>query len=156
MKQISKPFGAPAILFFSFLLGLASCDDKPNDELTLKEKQLTAKEWKITDITRLAIEDPTQDSSILKTCTSDDRLYFNTNKAFQLNDKEVKCDSTIFFYDNGNWNMNTAQDQVTLTGAKRTQVWKIITLNDTIMKVQWRDSTSTTSNVLKTISLKNK
>lgn len=160
MKNNSKAFIMPAFFTFFFLIVLVSCDkDKDEQPLTVKEKQLTAREWKITDITRPKISNPSQDSSIVKTCTSDDRLFFGVsgnNKSFQLKDNTVKCDSTIFFYDNGNWVINTAQDQVQLNGARRMQKWQILMLNDSIMKVQWRDSTSTTNNILKTISLKNK
>lgn len=156
MKNIKSIF-VSSLISFCFLLMLVSCK-KDNDEqpLTVKEKQLTAREWKITDITRPKISNPAQDSSIVKTCTSDDRLVFRTNKSFQLQDNTVRCDSTIFFYDNGTWVINTAQDQVQLNGTRRVQKWQIVMLNDSIMKVQWRDSTSTTNNILKTISLKNK
>ena len=147
----------PAFLSFCFLIILVSCDkDKDDQPLTAKEKQLTVREWKITDITRPKISNPSQDSSIVKTCTSDDRLFFGTNKSYQLKDNTVRCDSTIFFYDNGNWLINTVQDQVQLNGARRVQKWQILMLNDSIMKVQWRDSTSVSNNILKTISLKNK
>ena len=157
MKKNIKSIFVSSFISFCFLIILASCKkDKDEQPLTVKEKQLTAREWKITDITRPKISNPTQDSSIVKTCTSDDRLFFGTNKSFQLKDNTVRCDSTIFFYDNGNWVINTAQDQVQLNGARRVQKWQILLLNDSIMKVQWRDSTSTTNNILKTISLKNK
>lgn len=157
MKKNANAIIMPAFLAFCFLFGLAACKkDKDETPLTAKEKQLTAREWKITDITRPKISNPTQDSSIVKTCTSDDRLFFVTNKSFQLKDNTVRCDSTIFFYDNGNWVINTAQDQVQLNGARRVQKWNILILNDSILKVQWRDSTSTTNNILKTIFLKNK
>lgn len=160
MKKNASPIIRTVFLSFCFLIGLVACDkDKDETPLTAKEKQLTAREWKITDITRPKISNPSQDSSIVKTCTSDDRLFFGVNgnnKSFQLKDNTVKCDSTIFFYDNGNWVINTAQDQVQLNGARRVQKWNILILNDSILKVQWRDSTSTTNNILKTISLKNK
>lgn len=157
MKKNVKAIIMPSFLSFCFSIFLISCDkDKDDKPLTAKEKQLTAREWKITDITRPKISNPSLDSSIVKPCTSDDRLLFGTNKSFQLKDNTVRCDSTIFFYDNGNWLINTAQDQVQLNGARRMQKWQILMLNDSIMKVQWRDSTSVSNNILKTISLKNK
>jgi len=158
MKQTITQFPILSLFLFCSLFGFVACkkDEKP---LTAKEKQLTAREWKITDIARPKISNPSQDSSIMKTCTSDDRLVFwvsGNTRSFQLKDNTVKCDSTIFFYDNGNWTINAAQDQVQLTGARRVQKWNILILNDSILKVQWRDSVSTSNNVLKTISLKNK
>lgn len=148
---------ATAFLSFCFLTILISCKkDKDEQPLTAKEKQLTAREWKIIDITRPKISNPSQDSSIVKICTYDDRLFFGTNKSFQLKDNTVRCDSAVFFYDNGNWGFNATQDQVQLNGARRVQKWQILTLNDSIMKVQWRDSSSVSNNVFKTISLKNK
>ncbi len=158
MKQTIKQFPVLSTMMCSFLIGFTACDkdDKP---VSAKERQLSAKEWKITDITRPKISNTSQDSSIMKACTGDDRLVFGINgnsRPFQLKDNTNKCDSTIFYYDNGSWAINGAQDQVQLTGARRTQKWKILLLNDSILRVQWRDSISTSNNVLKTISLKNK
>lgn len=48
------------------------------------------------------------------------------------------------------------QYQVQLNGARRVEKWNILILNDSILKVQWRNSVSTSNNVLKTISFKNK
>lgn len=158
MKQMIPKSLYATVVLAGLLAGLQSCD-KEETTLTAKEKQLTAREWKITDITRKKTTDPTQDSSIHKACTTDDRLVFSmngNNRSFQLKDNTAKCDSAIFFYDNGNWAFNNLQDQIQLTGAKRTQQWKILLLNDSILRVQWRDSLSTTNNVLKIISLKNK
>ena len=144
------------IPFFSLAFVIVSCG-KDKDNLTAKEKQLTIREWKITDITRPKISNPAQDSSIMKTCSSDDRLAFGGgNKPFNLKDNTTKCDTSIFSYDNGIWSMNAAQDQVKLTGARRVQIWKVLLLNDSLMKVLWRDSLSVANNVLKTISLKNR
>lgn len=158
MKQTNKQFPVFSTMMCCFLIGFTACD-KDDEPVTAKERQISAKEWKITDITRPKILNTSQDSSIMKACTGDDRLVFGINgntRSFQLKDNTSKCDSTIFFYDNGNWAINGAQDQVQLNGARRTQKWKILLLNDSIMKVQWRDSISTSNNVLKTISLKNK
>ena len=50
----------------------------------------------------------------------------------------------------------TAHYQLQLNEARSVQQWQIVLLNDSIIKVRWRDSTPTLSNLLKTISLKNK
>ena len=158
MKQTNKQFPVFSTMMCCFLIGFTACD-KDDEPVTAKEKQISAREWKITDITRPKILNISQDSSIMKACTGDDRLVFGLNgntRSVQLKDNISKCDSTIFFYDNGSWAINGAQDQVQLNGAKRIQKWKILLLNDSIMKVQWRDSISNSNNVLKTISLKNK
>ena len=158
MTKTIKQFPVLSTIMCCLLVGFASCD-KDDEPLNAKEKQISARGWRITDITRPKISDISRDSSIMKVCTSDDRLFFGsdgTNRFFQLQDNVSKCDSTVFFYDNGNWALNGAQDQLQLNGAKRTQKWKILLLNDSIMKVRWRDSLSTSNNILKTISLKNK
>lgn len=155
MKKSVSSNNLYLVLSFGFLVALASCK-KDEDNLSAKEKQITAREWRITAITRPSVSTPAVDSNILKACTSDDRLFFGSGKSFQLRDNTVKCDSSIFFYDNGSWSLNAAQDQIQLNGTRKIQRWKIIQLNDSIMRVQWRDSLSPSNIVLKTIALKNK
>jgi hypothetical protein len=143
------------VLLSAFII-LSSCSKDEEPQLTQKDVQLTSKEWKITGITRKSIANPGEDSSILKTCSTDDRLLFATNHQFQLKDGTTKCDSAIFQYDAGSWSFSANQSVLALTGAKRNQSWKILTLNDSTMKVEWLDSLSANNKVLKTIALKNK
>lgn len=144
------------ILSVSVMTALVSCDKEDRNEPSSQEKYLTAKEWKIQNITRKSIRNPNQDSSILKSCSSDDLLAISTTKQFLLKDGSNKCDSTILAYDSGNWDYQAAQNVLLLKGSKKVQKWQIQTLNDSILKVQWLDSVSATSKVLKTIHLKNK
>ena len=145
--------------FFLFTLTVFVACKKENKSLTTVEKQLSAREWQITSITRPKISNPAEDSSIAKNCSTDDRLTFGINgnsRSFQFKDNSAKCDTTIFQYDNGAWLLNSSENNLQLNGAIRLQNWKILLLNDSILKVQWLDSISTSNKVLKTITLKNK
>lgn len=152
MKRIALKLSLPLLLITTLAV---SCD-KDDDDPTLRESQLTVREWKITDITRKKINDPATDSSIKKACTNDDRLVFTLGHGYQLKDDVTKCDTAIFAYGSGSWNFNNGETELQLSGGSRAQKWKLLTLNDSILKVEWRDSISTTNNVLKVISLKNK
>jgi hypothetical protein len=153
VKRIALKLSLPLLLMTAVIV---SCD-KDDDDPTQRESLLTAREWKITDITRKKITDPATDSSILKACTTDDRLVFTFGgHGYQLRDNTTKCDTSIFAYGNGNWNFSNNETDLQLSGGARAQKWKVLTLNDSILKVEWRDSISTTNNVLKVISLKNK
>lgn len=152
MKRIALKLALPLLMMTTIMI---SCDKDDNDP-TLRETQLTQREWKITEITRKKITDPAADSSILKACTNDDRLVFTPGHGYQLKDNTTKCDTSIFAYGTGNWNFTNAENEIQLGGGARAQKWKVLTMNDSILRVEWRDSLSTTNNVLKVISLKNK
>ena len=126
------------------------------NEQSPREKLLTAKEWKLFDITRKSILNPNQDSSILKACTSDDRIRFSANKHFGFYDNTTTCDTTIFQYDSGSWRFFNSENALFLDGNRKDQTWSVLTLNDSILKVQWFDSVSVENKILKTITLKNK
>lgn len=142
------------------LIWAAACNkDDDNITLTAKEQLLIQRAWKITALTQARQSDPSQDSSILKNCTNDDLLVFGVwgnTRIYQLADSASRCDTSLLAYDYGNWSMNTAEDKLQFTGTRRGQTWTILVLNDSILTVQWRDSTSVSHNILKTISLKNK
>ncbi len=145
-----------SLLTIASLAFLASCDKDDDVSYTAKETQLMARQWKITEITRKSLTNPNEDSSIVKDCSADDRLSFTSNKRFQFNDGNSKCDTAIFQYDSGTWAFANNETVLKLTGSKRVQNWNIVTFNDSILKVQWLDSISANNKVLKTISLKNK
>ncbi|HEX2534941.1 MAG TPA: lipocalin family protein [Chitinophagaceae bacterium] len=148
--------GFSCLLLIALTTGLVSCDKEDSQNQSTRERQLTAREWRITDITRKKVTNTTQDSSILKDCSADDRLSFTAGKAFNFKDNNTKCDTTIFQYDAGTWSLNSAQNVLSLAGGIRTQKWTILSMNDSLMNVEWLDSIAPTNKVLKTIKLKNK
>lgn len=144
------------LLAAALVTTFVACDKDDNELPNQQERWITAKEWKIQDITRKSLANPNQDSSIIKECSGDDRLAFSANHNFQLKDGTTKCDSAIFKYDTGSWTYSPAQNQLVLTGNIKVQKWQVQTLNDSVMKVQWLDSIAVDNKVLKTIHLKNK
>lgn len=146
-----------SLLAIAAAVALVSCEKDNNEPSPItKEQLLVTSEWKITDITRKSLTNILQDSSILKSCHTDDRFLFASSKGFQFKDNTAKCDSLILQYDAGTWKFNNTQDVLEITGQKKVQIWKVLTLNDSIMKVQWMDSVSASNKVLKTLSFKNR
>lgn len=145
-----------AVMTLSVAVSLISCDKDDDRDLTAKEQMLVAREWKITDISQKSLVDPQDDSSILKDCSTDDRLLFTAGGNFQFKDNTVKCDSLIFQYDSGSWELSHGEEVLKIDGAIKNQEWELLTLNDSIMEVEWFDSVSVENKVLKKISFKNK
>jgi len=135
-------------------IGMFSCSH--DDDFTANEQRLARKEWKIVDISRKSLLNPNQDSSILKSCSADDRLHFSLGWNFEFKDNAPACDSSIFQYDKGAWYLTDNEKKLMIIGSKRTQVWEVLLLNDTSLKVNWLDSTAADKKVLKTMSFKNK
>lgn len=134
---------------------LVSCkkDDNPTP-VPDKVKKLMFN-WKITDITTPKVGQPDTDSSILKTCMADDLIKFS-GTGFDFEDGTTKCDSTVFYYSKGNWAYNLVTDSIQLgaTTPAKYLSWKVITLNDSIMRVRYTDSLNPANKISKTISFK--
>lgn len=121
-----------------------------------KAQLLMQKSWKIKDITVPKPSDVTKDSSVLKTCAADDLLSFGAT-TYNFSDSTIKCDSALFFYSKGTWQYVQTKDSINLTSttpAGKFKAWKVVTLNDTLLKVNYTDSTVLSNKVLKTISFK--
>jgi hypothetical protein len=150
MKKFQKVF---AICVCASLV-FAACKKTDNGPvLTPQEKILTNKIWKVKSLTMPKADNASVDSSILPACGDSAMILFDVFKAFQLADGSKGCDSVNVPYEKGNWKFSTTSDSLLLTG-KRSFVWKIEKLNDTIVKATFRDSISPTKNWLKTITLK--
>ena len=111
--------------------------------------------WKITAITTPKKNNPSVDSSILKTCTSDDIIKFSTS-GFDFQDGTTKCDSTVFPYSKGGWDYKQAGDSILLgaTTPAKYMSWKIVTINDSVLQVRYIDSLNPAAKLTKTISFK--
>jgi len=122
-------------------------------QLTAQEKALTGHIWQLQTLT-VPKSDGSADSSIKKSCSDSALMAFNMSHLFQLADaSKGGCDTTIVPYDKGNWAFSAGKDSLLLTG-KRTFVWKIVTLNDTLFKATFLDSISPEKHSVKTITLK--
>jgi hypothetical protein len=131
-----------------------ACTKDPVDTTPEKVKQLM-KDWKITAISVPKTGAPETDSSLLKTCMSDDIIRFNT-AGFDFQDGTNKCDSSIFYYAKGGWAYDLAKDSIQLgaTNPVKYRSWKVIILNDSILKVKFVDSINPVNKLTKTISFK--
>lgn len=111
--------------------------------------------WKITNITTPKAGQPDTDSTLYKACMSDDVIKF-TNTGYDFQDGATKCDSTIFKYSKGSWTYKAAVDSIQLATYAPIKVtsWKVLTLNDSILKVRYTDSANPLKKVIKTISFK--
>lgn len=111
--------------------------------------------WKITNITVPKVGQPATDSTVYKTCMSDDIIKF-TSTGYDFQDGTAKCDSTIFPYSKGNWAYKIAADSIQLssTAPVKYASWKIVILNDSMLQVKYTDSINPAKKVNKTISFK--
>jgi hypothetical protein len=131
-----------------------ACTKDPVDTTPDKVKKLMH-DWKITAISVPKSGMPETDSSLFKTCMEDDIIRFNT-AGFNFQDGANKCDSSIFPYSNGGWAYDLAADSIKLgaTNPVKYRSWKVIVLNDSILKVKFIDSLNPAKKLTKTISFK--
>jgi len=133
---------------------LSACK-KDNDD-TPSQVQRLMFNWKITDITTPKVNQPATDSTLYKACMADD-IAALTNTGFDFQDGANKCDSTIFNYSKGTWAYKPSGDSIQLGAtapANKYTSWKIVTLNDSVLKVRYTDSTNPAKKFVKTISFK--
>jgi hypothetical protein len=142
-----------AVIISCNALLMACKKDEPTPVPSKVQKLLF--DWKITAISVPKANQPDVDSSLLKTCMSDDIIRFN-NAGFDFQDGTNKCDSSIFYYAKGNWAFDLIADSIKLgaTNPAKYRSWKVITLNDSILKVKFIDSLNPANKLTKTISFK--
>lgn len=111
--------------------------------------------WKITAITIPKVGQPSTDSSIYKTCMSDDIIKFST-AGYDFQDGTIKCDSAAFHYSKGSWAYKIAADSIQLSSTTPVKyaAWKVLTLNDSSLVVRYTDSINPVTKIIKTISFK--
>ena len=128
-------------------------DDNPTP-VPDKVKKLMV-DWKIDNIVTPKKNQPEVDSVILKACMTDDIIRFN-NSGFDFQDGTAKCDSTVFNYAKWIWAYKIVEDSIQLgaTVPAKYWSWKVITLNDSVLKVKYIDSANPANKMLKTISFK--
>lgn len=135
---------------------LIACKKDDNTvPLSPKEKKLTVAKWKIKDITIPKKNQANTDSSIFKPCMSDDVIVFNT-AGFDFQDGANKCDSSIFRYAKGTWIYKDATDSLQLhaTAPGKYMSWKVVTLNDSLLMINYTDSLTPANKVTKKLSFK--
>lgn len=128
--------------------------DDPADPIPDKVKKLLF-DWKIKSITVPKVGQPTVDSSLTKACMNDDIIRFNL-AGFDFQDGANKCDSTIFRYAKGSWVFDLIADSLKLNATNPTKYvsWKVIAINDTLLKVKFIDSLNPAKKLNKTIEFK--
>ncbi len=151
-KNISKVMAA---IFVSAGLLLACKKDSNPTPVVPDKVKMILHDWKITNITTPKIGQPGTDSSILKACMADDVVKF-TITGFDFQDGAIKCDSTVFQYTKGAWAYDLNKDSIQLlaTAPAKYLSWKVLTLNDSTMKVTYTDSLNPEKKIAKTISFK--
>lgn len=140
-------------LFATATIVFTACkkdDDTPGTAEKLKYN------WKITNISTTKVNDPATDSTLFKACMNDDIIAF-ASTGFDFQDGATKCDSSIFNYSKGAWAYKPAGDSILLAAnvpANKYTSWKIVTLNDSVLKVRYTDSTNPAKKFVKTLSFK--
>ncbi|MCP9751599.1 hypothetical protein [Ferruginibacter sp. HRS2-29] len=132
---------------------LMACDKDDAPSLSPKVQKLVAKNWKVQSINVKLPNDA--DSNVLKACTSDDIIQLTTS-GFDFQDGATRCDSTAFFYAKGSWAINETTDSIHLNASSPAKYvsWKIVTLNDSVLKVTLTDSSNVARKLVKTIAFK--
>jgi len=136
---------------------IMACNNPDPQPLPEKLQKLIQNEWKINDITVPKKAAPGGDSSIRLTCTNDDLILFGINGVYDFQDGTVKCDSATFNYSKGYWGYDLDNDSVqmaVITPAQKYISWKVLTLNDSVLKVTYIDSVIPANKIIKTISFK--
>jgi|GEM_PF-920064 len=148
-----------AVILGGIVFTACSKNDNPAP-VPVQIQRLTQKDWKITAISTPRAGAPAEDSSILKDCMSDDLIKFSMVSGYEFQDGTKKCDSTVFPYSKGNWGYRFDKDSIQfLSSAPQTNKyssWKVVTLNDSVLKVTFIDSLNPAKKLTKTVSFKNK
>lgn len=147
------------MMILSFgLLGLiiiSACNKSNGPSLTANEQKLSAKTWRLNKLTMPQVNNPLVDSSITSACSDSALAAFDGYHNFQIASfSKQACDSISIPYDLGVWSFNHTEDSLFLKGKRMSRAWKIITLNDTIVKATYKDSLSPSKVWMKTITLK--
>ena len=151
MKKHKLAYSCFLILLVSILS--VACNNPDPAPIPEKIQKLIKADWKIKNIT-VPKNSSSGDSSILNTCTSDDLITFGSNGVFDFQDGTVKCDTTSFNYSKGYWGYDLNNDSIQLaviTPASRYVSWKVQTLNDSVLQVNYIDSLTPANKILKTI-----
>lgn len=138
-------------------MAMMACNNTDPVPLPEKLQKLIQTDWKINDITVPKKAAPGGDSSIRLTCMNDDLMLFGSNGIYDFQDGTAKCDSTAFKYSKGYWGYDLNNDSVQLaviTPTAKYVSWKVLTLNDSVLKVTYIDSTIPANKIIKTISFK--
>lgn len=135
-------------------LFVACKKDDPANPVPDKVKKLLF-DWKIKSISVPKVGQPTVDSPLTKACMNDDIVRFN-NAGFDFQDGTVKCDSVVFRYLKGTWAYDLTADSIKLNATNPTKYvsWKVVTINDTLLKVRFIDSLNPANKLNKTIEFK--
>jgi hypothetical protein len=130
-------------------------DESTPQPVPEKVKKLVKSAWKINNITVPSKVNPAEDSTLLKACMADDLINF-TLTGYDFQDGAVKCDTTIFPYNKGNWVYRTDIDSLYLSTsvANKDIRWKVAEVTDTTLRINWLDSISPASKQVKTIRFK--
>ncbi|WP_153798657.1 hypothetical protein [Foetidibacter luteolus] len=146
-----------AVAFGGIIFIACSKDDDPTPIPQIQ--RLTQKDWKITNITVPKTGTPAGDSTLFEECMEDDLVKFSTTAGFDFQDGTDKCDSSIFYYAKGIWGYDLSRDSIQLGTSNPTPSkyisWKVLTLNDSVLKVTYIDSLDPAKKLTKTISFKN-
>ncbi|MFT3683033.1 MAG: hypothetical protein QM791_22425 [Ferruginibacter sp.] len=149
-RSIVKMLAAALCCSIVFL----ACKKDDPDTTPVKVKMLLF-DWKIDSISVPKAAQPTVDSTLKKTCMSDDVIRFSKS-GFDFQDAASKCDSSIFFYAKGGWAYDLTKDSIKLnaTNPSKYLSWKVVTLNDSLLKVRFTDSFNPAKKLVKTIVFK--
>ncbi len=143
-------------LGFLGLIIFAACNKSTNGpSLTPNEQKLNSRTWQLKGLTMPQVHNPLVDSSITSPGSDSTLAAFDAYHNFQIaNFSKQTSDSISIPYDLGTWAFNHTEDSLYLRGRKMSRAWKIILLNDTIVKATYKDSLSPTKVWIKTITLK--
>ena len=141
------------LIAFTITYLLVACSNPDPAPIPEKIQKLIQTNWKMADIT-IPKNTSSGDSSILASCTTDDIILFGSNGVFDFQDGTTKCDSTSFNYSKGYWGYDLNNDSIQLavvTPASGYVSWKVLTLNDSVLQVNYVDSMVPANKILKTI-----
>lgn len=153
MKKMNMLKLFAAVVYCTAVFAACKKDD-PVDPTPDKVKKLLF-DWKIKSISVPKAGQPTVDSPLTKACMNDDIIRFNL-AGFDFQDAANKCDSTIFHYAKGSWVFDLIADSLKLnaTNPAKYVSWKVIAINDTLLKVKYIDSLNPANKLNKTIEFK--
>lgn len=152
MKNVLK------CLFVVFLLQIiiVSCNpSSPTQPVPTQIQILSSHAWKLNAITSRDYAGGIEDVSIFKDCMQDDSLLLSLSGIYNMNNGSAICDSSDVHYSKGYWGYNLNYDSIQLISQVPDTVyrsWKVLTLNDSVLKVIYVDSISADNKLIKTMS----
>ncbi len=136
-----------SLLGLSVLLAVSSCKDKNEEAIPLTKSQLlSGATWRLTGVSVSQLGVTIDLFQQLSSCDKDNLTLYKTGGAFEVNEGATKCSSTDpQIVESGTWALTTNETKLSTTSGGFTDVYDILELTATTLKVKQTDQSGTTT-----------